>query len=71
MESEITQNMALKYACVVGPPEERVLPRKLPSLQQKLQNEHPWIKLELNFLQGAEMPGQAEPRSANLQMQEK
>lgn len=66
MESEMTQNMALKYACVVGPPEERVLPRKLPFLQQKLQNEHPWIKLELNFLQGAEMPCQAEPRSANL-----
>lgn len=66
MESEMTQNMALKYACVVGPPEETVLPRKLPFLQQKLQNEHPWIKLELNLLQGAEMPCQAEPRSPNL-----
>lgn len=66
---QIRPKNVLKCACVVGPPEESS--PQVVSISSTQATERTLIRLELNLLQGAEMLGQVETRSANLWIPEK
>lgn len=67
----ISPNIALKCAYVAGLPEWSALPRRLLSFLLEMQNKHVCISLEFNLLQGPDIAGQGELRTAHPQKHEK